>query len=452
MSLTPSPRAFSSYPFRYIERQADETLYTWLKSGQFCTVLHPPHSGKSSLRMHVTERLRAEKTVCLTIDLQSIAPQHSTMSRYVPHHDSYHHADPQLSRPHQRCPYGQFILSELWRGINGLPADHLSFWLNTYPSDTIAPQLEQLVEELVLAHALKTDIVICVDGLDHHLMHHHSLRELLRFVQACHDRRDGDPMYQQLTFCLLGDANLPLLDRQLNLNLRSICQTVDLPGLRFQDLSCLNARLSAVVDDPDLALRMILQLSQGQPVLTQLLYQLLMYQLRNTAPLHINAPNPDESGSGDPEPDTMGVALSDESTTFDLNHFPQWVQALVLEQEPQQRIHAHTSTTDQPSPFNALHYQIQHHFQQLCDRLFQSEPLWREELQRYQRILQEGDLETTRDEVDTELCLSGLVIERDGRLEIANPIYQDVFNQEWVVKCLNQERSPLSTEFEDETE
>ena len=84
-------------------------------------------------------------------------------------------------------------------------------WLRTHPTDTILPQLDQLLEEILLAHCQERPVVIFVDGLDAHLANNSSVQELLALVRRCYDRRSCDPLYQTLTFCLLGDANPAML-------------------------------------------------------------------------------------------------------------------------------------------------------------------------------------------------------------------------------------------------
>ena len=56
----------------YIERQADQDLYRYLRQGEFCYILDSRQVGKSSLMVRVAGRLREEGTAVVTLDLTAI--------------------------------------------------------------------------------------------------------------------------------------------------------------------------------------------------------------------------------------------------------------------------------------------------------------------------------------------------------------------------------------------
>ncbi|WP_196525222.1 hypothetical protein [Nostoc commune] len=66
----------------YVVRQADTDLYDALRTGKFCYVLNSRQMGKSSLRVQVMQRLKAEGIACAAIDLTGIGSQNITPDKW----------------------------------------------------------------------------------------------------------------------------------------------------------------------------------------------------------------------------------------------------------------------------------------------------------------------------------------------------------------------------------
>ncbi|MEQ8463872.1 hypothetical protein [Coleofasciculus sp. E1-EBD-02] len=56
----------------YVVRQADAQLYQGLINGEFCYVLNSRQMGKSSLRVQMTKKLKAQGVKCAAIDMTRI--------------------------------------------------------------------------------------------------------------------------------------------------------------------------------------------------------------------------------------------------------------------------------------------------------------------------------------------------------------------------------------------
>src|ERR1700687_1916722 len=56
----------------YVERQADKDLYDGLLKGEFCYVLTSRQMGNSSLMVRTAQKLRAQGTTVVALDLTAI--------------------------------------------------------------------------------------------------------------------------------------------------------------------------------------------------------------------------------------------------------------------------------------------------------------------------------------------------------------------------------------------
>ncbi|MFM7578066.1 MAG: hypothetical protein ACKO5Q_14140, partial [Microcystaceae cyanobacterium] len=76
------------------------------------------------------------------------------------------------------------------------------------------------------------------------------------------------------------------------------------------------------------------------------------------------------------------------------------------------------------------------HLKTIRDRLLRNEKTTGHLLGLYQHILEKGKIKADDSPEQSELKLSGLVVKNDGHLVVYNPIYQAVFNLNWVQQQL----------------
>lgn len=242
--------------------------------------------------------------------------------------------------------------------------------------------------ENVLLRRVKSQIAIFVDEVDHVLGLKFSPDDFFTAIRACYNYRADDAGFSRLTFTLIGVADPSELIRDRSLTPFNIGRGIQLDGFALPRALPLAEGLSGRAARPEEALRVILEWTGGQPFLTQKVCKIVA-----ESPEFI--PPGEEAGR---------------------------VAALIRE-------HVIESWEAKDTP---------RHLKTISDRILLS-PQGRtlRLLGIYQGILQDGKgcaADGTPEQI--ELRLSGLVVERGGKLKVYNPVYAEVFNQEWVIRAL----------------
>jgi WD40 repeat protein len=247
----------------------------------------------------------------------------------------------------------------------------------------------QLLNNFV-SHELLTliqrKIVIFIDEIDcsFSLPFRDDFFALIRFF---YNQRNQNINYQRLTFCLLGVATPSDLIKNPVESPFNIGKAVELNGFEFNESLVLAEGLKGLASNQNETLKEVLYWTGGQPFLTQTVCDLLVKS-------------------------DIKVSEGKEKVTIQ-----QFVYSQIIN--------------------NWHDYQ---HFDQIKTRFIANENRVGKLLEIYQYILKHGTFLGKEKEFESELRLSGLVVKRNGGLEVFNPIYQEIFHQDWVQEQLDSIR------------
>ena len=165
----------------YVLRDSDASLYARLSERDYCHILAPSHSGKTSLMAHVAKRLRASGARVATIDLADIS------SRDV--------AD----------DVGRWYYSLAYRIVRELRIrSDMQTWWQERSGLTNMQRLREFFLEVVLADT-DEPVVVFIDGIETALAQRPA-RDFFASIRACYDARATEQEYRRLTFVMLGST------------------------------------------------------------------------------------------------------------------------------------------------------------------------------------------------------------------------------------------------------
>lgn len=285
------------------------------------------------------------------------------------------------------------LAQNLWHEFN-LEID-LGDWWSSHNNLSPISRFGEFIDK-VLLEQITENLVVFLDEIDT-LLAFNFRDDFLALIRSFYNKRAEDNNYKRLTFALIGVATPDELMQDKQRTPFNIGRNINLQGFTsVEQIKHLAIGLSQKAKNPKAVLKQVLYWTGGQPFLTQKLCHLI---------------------------------------TISPNYIPDGNEKECVAEIVSWRIINHWESNDSPQ-----------HFKTIRSRLLQSQKNRTIRLLgMYEQILEKGKLKSDGSSEKLELRLTGLIIEDQQSYEqlhfkIFNPIYQEVFNAEWVKNQLKNLR------------
>ncbi|MBE8968181.1 AAA-like domain-containing protein [Nostocales cyanobacterium LEGE 12452] len=370
----------------YIVRQADEQLYTGLKTGDFCYVFNCHQTGKSSLLHRTIHRLERENYICVYLNSFLLASNQITPIQWY-----------------------KGIIFSLFHKLNLTERVKFGSWWEQQSELDPVQQLYQFVEQVLPREVPNNRIFIFIDNINSLLSLNFPVNDFFIWIRYCYEQQAYNPSFQRLGFALFGVASPSNLIADRHRTPFKIGQAIKLSDFQLHEAMPLVEGLEEVVSQPQAILQYIMHWTRGQPFLTQKLCQLVVQ-----------------------------VALESYKETLTI---PNGTEGYWIEQLVRSRIIQHWEFQDEPEHLRTIRDRLLFDERKAGKLLnIYQQVLQVEELRKRNPI--DNLILVDNSEEQTELLLSGLVENNNGYLRVKNLIYRNVFTPQWVSRQL--ENLPFS--------
>jgi len=226
----------------YVKRPADDELFQLASAGEFCYVLTPRQMGKSSLMVRTARRLEEQGARTAIIDLTGIGTDVSAEQWYLG-------------------------LTTRLKSQLKLSVDPEAWW-EERASLGVVQRFTDFLHDVVLAE-IEGPVVIFVDEIDTTLRLGFS-DDFFAAIRSVYNARASDPVYDRLTFVLLGVAAPADLIKDPSRTPFNIGHRIDLCEFSREDAQVLQQGLEIAHPAQGKAIfDRIFHWTSGHPYLTQ---------------------------------------------------------------------------------------------------------------------------------------------------------------------------------------